>query len=135
MAIAWAQAYARSDFADVPDAVEADFRQHFSAQERADIELLAREMYWLNETSNSVDAALSRLKRDRVQGSTVLSELEALVLYALAVPFLIVLFSIKQRRNPISIIRGMKPFFREFEARGPNTISGPGENFGGEQPA
>ena len=64
----------------------------------------------------------------------MLTELEALVLYALVVPFLIVLFGIKQRRNPISIIRGMKPFFREFEARGPNTISGPGENFGG-QPA
>ena len=133
-AIAWAQAYARSDFADVPDAVEANFRQHFSAQERADIELVARTMYWLNETSNGVDAFLSRLKRDRVQGSTVLSELVALVLYAIAVPFLIVLFGIKQRRNPISILRGMKPFFREFEARGPNTISGPGENFGG-QPA
>ena len=56
----------------------------------------------------------------------MLTELEALVLYALVVPFLIVLFGIKQRRNPISILRGMKPFFREFEARGPNTISGPG---------
>ena len=53
-AIAWAQAYARSDFAEVPDAVDANFRQHFSAQEQADIELVARTMYWMNETSNGV---------------------------------------------------------------------------------
>ena len=88
-------------------------------------------MYWLNETSNSVDAFFSRLKRDRMRGSTVPSELEALVLYAIAVPGLIVLFSIKQRRNPISILGAMKPFFREFEARGPHTISGPGQNYSG----
>ena len=130
-AIAWAQAAARSDFTDVPDVIDANFRQQFSAQEQADIELAARTMYWLNETSNGVDAFLSRLKGDRVRGSTVLSELVALVLYAIAVPFLVVLFSIKQRRNPISILRAMKPFFREFEARGPHTISGPGEDFDG----
>ena len=134
-AIAWAQAYARSDFAGVPAAIDANLRQHFSAQEQADIELAAREMYWLNETSNSVNAFLSRLGRDRAPGSTVLSELVALVLYAIAVPVLIVLFSIKRRCNPISILRGMKPFFREFEARGPNTISGPGEKFGRESNA
>ena len=128
-AIAWVQAYARSDFTDVPDVIDANFRQHFSAQEQADIELAARTMYWLNETSNGVDAFLSRLKRERVEGSTVLSELVALVLYAIALPALIVLFSIKQRRNPISILRAMKPFFREFEARGPHTISGPGQNY------
>ena len=53
------------------------------------------------------------------------------MLYAIAVPALIVLFSIKQRRNPISILRAMNPFFREFEARGPHTISGPGQNYSG----
>ena len=132
-AFGWAQAYARSELADVPAAADANFRQQFSAQEQADVELAARTMYWLNETSNGVDAFLSRLKRDRVRGSTVLSELVALVLYAVAVPVLIVLFSIKQRRNPISILRAMKPFFREFEARGPHTISisGPGQNYSG----
>ena len=129
-AFGWAQAYARSELADAP-AAAASFRQQFSAQEQADIELAARTMYWLNETSNSVDAFLSRLQRDQVRGSTVPSELEALVLYAIAVPALIVLFSIKQRRNPVSILRDMKPFFREFEARGPHTISGPGQNYRG----
>ncbi len=128
--IAWAQAYARSDLADVPVAVDASFRQHFSAQEQADIELAARTMYWLNETSNGVDASLSRLKREPVPGSTVPSELVALVVYAIAVPVLIVMFSLRQGRNPISILRGMRPFFRKFEARGPNTISGPGVSFG-----
>ena len=126
-AIAWAQALARSDFADVPAAIDANFRQQFSAQERADIELAARTMYWLNETSNGVDAFLSRMKRDPVPGSTLPSELVALVLYAIAVPILVIMFSVKRRCNPISILRGMKPFFREFETRGPNTISGLGE--------
>lgn len=130
-AFGWAQAYARSELADAPAAADANFRQQFSAQEQADIELAARTMYWLNETSNSVDAFLSRLQRDRVRGSTVPSEVEALMLYAIAVPALIVLFSIKQRRNPISILRAMNPFFREFEARGPHTISGPGQNYSG----
>ena len=129
-AVVWAQAYARSDLGEVPAAIDADFRKHFNAQEQEDIELLAREMYWLNETSNSVDAALTRLRRNPVPGSGVLGELEALVLYALVVPALIVLFAVRQRRNPISIIRGMKPFFREFETRGPDTISGAGELFG-----
>ncbi len=130
-AIAWAQAAARGDFTNVPDVIEANFRRRFSAQEQADIELAARTMYWLNETSNGVDAFVSRLKGDPVPGSTVLSELVALVLYAIAVPALVALFSIKQRRNPISILRDMKPFLREFEVRDPHTISGPGQNFGG----
>jgi AhpD family alkylhydroperoxidase len=34
-AIAWVQAYARSDFDEVPDAVDDAFRQHFNAQEQA----------------------------------------------------------------------------------------------------
>lgn len=130
-AFAWAQAYARSDLTDAPDTVETTLQQRFAAQERSDIELAARTMYWLNETSNSFDALLSRLKRKKVTGSTLLTEFVALVLYAIAVPILIIMFSIMQRRNPISIIRAMKPFFREFERRGPNTISGPGEKFAG----
>jgi alkylhydroperoxidase family enzyme len=130
-AFAWAQAYARNDLTDVPDTVDTTFKPHFSAQEQSDIALTARTMYWLNETSNSFDAFLSRLKRKRVTGSTLLSELVALVLYAIAVPILIVMFSILQRRNPFSLIRAMKPFFREFETRGPHTISGPGVNFRG----
>ena len=117
-AIAWAQAFARSDCADVPDPIEANFRQKFSAQEQADIELAARTMYWLNETSNGVDAAWSRLKGRPVPRSGVRSELVALLLYVLFVPILLVMLSVKQRRNPISLIRGMGPFFRGFEARG-----------------
>ena len=131
VAFAWAQAHARSDLVDVPVTVDATFQRHFSAQERADIQLSVRVMYWLNEISNSFDAFLSRLKRERVPGSTLLSELVACVLYAIAVPILIVMFSIWQRRNPISLIRAMKPFFRDFETRGPDTISGPGVNFRG----
>ena len=127
-AIAWAQAYARSDLAEVPDAVDANFRQHFSAQEQADIELVVRTMYWMNETSNGVRACLRRLKRTPVPGSTVPRELEALLLYAVGAPLVLVLLSVKQRRNPISMIREIRPFFREFEARGPNTISGPGRS-------
>ncbi len=62
-AFAWAQAYARRDFEQVPDDVDVSFRRHFSAQEQTDIALAARTMYWLNETSNSVDAFLYRVKR------------------------------------------------------------------------
>ena len=67
-AFAWAQAYARNDFGDIPVDVAANFRHHFDAQERADIELAARTMYWLNETSNSVDAFLDRVKRELIPG-------------------------------------------------------------------
>ena len=97
-------------------------------------------MYWLNETSNSVDAFLYRVKRELSREARCSRELAALVLYAVVVPFLIVWLSIKQRRNPISMFRAMRPFFREFEARGPNTISGPGvrhratENDGSQSP-
>jgi AhpD family alkylhydroperoxidase len=117
-AIAWAQAAVRSDFAEVPDAIESNFKREFSAQEQADIELATRTMFWLNETSNGVDAALSRLKGTPVPGSGVLSESAALVLYAVFVPVLLVMLSVKQRRSPIALVRGMVPFFREFEARG-----------------
>ena len=130
-AFAWGQAFARSDLEAVPEAIDANFRQQFSAQEQADIELVCRTMYWLNETSNGVDAALSRLKRLPVPGSSVARELEALLLYALIVPVLLVLLAVKQRRSPIALIGEILPFFREFETRGPGTISGLGVRVGG----
>ncbi len=130
-AVAWAQAHARSDLTEAPPGVGANFRRLFSPQEQADIELAVRTMYWLNEVSNGVDAFLSRARRNRVPGSTALTELEALLLYGVAVPALTILFGAKQRRSPVKILRGMNPFFREFEARGPDTISGAGPNYRG----
>ena len=104
-AIAWAQAYARSDFATVPDAIDANFRQQFSAQEQADIQLVVRLMYWMNETSNSVRAALRRMKGDPVRGSSVPRELQALLLYLIGAPLVLVVVAVKQRRGLISLLR------------------------------
>jgi AhpD family alkylhydroperoxidase len=117
-AIAWVHAAAASDFTDVPEAIEANFRARFSPQEQADIELVARTMTWMNQVSNTVDAAWGRLHGDPVAGSGVLSELEALVLYGLAVPPLIVWMGVKEGRRPMDVVRGMAGFFREFDARG-----------------
>ncbi len=118
-AVAWAQAAARSHFrlAEVPDVIEANFRGRFSSQEQADIELVARTMTWMNRTSNAVDAALSRLRGEPVPEGGVLRELTAVLIYVLTTPFVLVILSVKQRRNPISLIAGIRPFFREFEAR------------------
>ena len=55
-AIYWVHEYASTDFTSVPDVIDADFRQQYDAQEQADIELAARTMYWMNETSNGTDA-------------------------------------------------------------------------------
>ena len=104
-AIAWAQAYARGDFGEVPDAIDAKFRQHFSPQEQADIELVVRTMYWMNETSNGVRAGLKRAKHSPVPGSTVPRELQAALLYAVGAPVVLGLLCVKQRRNPISMLR------------------------------
>ena len=128
-AFAWAQAYARNDLGTVPDDVDALFRRYYDAQERADIELAARTMYWLNETSNSVDAFLARLRREPVSGSTLTTEIVALLLYAIVAPVLFSWLSIRQGYRPIRMFRGMRPFFREFERRGPQTISGPGVRY------
>jgi AhpD family alkylhydroperoxidase len=117
-AIAWVHAAAASDFTDVPEAIEANFRSQFSPQEQADIELVARTMTWMNQISNTVDAAWGRLHGDPVAGSGVLSEIEALVLYGLAVPPLIVWMGVKEGRRPMAVVRGMGKFFREFDARG-----------------
>ena len=92
----------------MPAAIEANFRQTFSAQEQADIELVARTMNWMNRVSDTVDAAWSRLHGKPVPESGVLRELIAVVIYALVTPFILVVFlSAKQRRNPISLIAGM----------------------------
>jgi AhpD family alkylhydroperoxidase len=128
-ALAWAQAVTRSNFGDVPEIIDANFRRQFSQQEQADIELVVRVMNWTNRDTNTVDAALSRLKGTPVADSGVLRELVALVAYALMTPPVLVVLSIKQQRGLISLIAGVKPFFRAFEARGPHTISGPGKNF------
>jgi hypothetical protein len=117
-AIAWASATARSDFHGVPEVIEANFRQHFSPQEQADIDLITRVMYWLNEISNATDAAWSRFKRKPVPGSTVLSEFEAVVLYVAGVPLLLIMLGVMRRRRPINMLRGMGPFFRQFQVPG-----------------
>jgi AhpD family alkylhydroperoxidase len=116
-AVAWVHALAASDFTDVPEAIEANFRAQFSPQEQADIELVARTMTWMNQISNTVDAAVERVKGDPVSGSGVLTELEAVVLYSLAVPPLIVWLGVKEGRRPMQIVRSMSQFFREFDAR------------------
>jgi AhpD family alkylhydroperoxidase len=116
-AVAWVHAAASSDFADVPQAIETNFRAQFSPQEQADIEVVARTMTWMNQVSNTVDAAWERLRGSPVAGSGVLSELEALVLYGLAVPPLIVWLSVKEGRRPMQVVRSMAQFFREFDAR------------------
>ncbi len=129
-AIAWAQAAAGSDFADVPELVGANFRQQFSPQEQADIELVAKTMAWMNRASNTVDAGLSRLRRRPVPESGVLRELVALLAYGLVTPVILIVLAVKQRRGPLSLVREVGPFFHEFEARGPHTISGPGREIG-----
>ena len=130
-AIEWAQAAARSDFADIPDVIETNFQRRFSAQEQADIELAARTMTWMNRTSNTVDAAWSRLHGTPLPESGVLGELAALLMYGDVTPVVLAVLSLKQRRSPISLIGSVGPFFHQFEARGPHTISGPGQNFVG----
>ena len=48
--------------------------------------MAARTMYWLNETSNSVDAFLARLRREPLPRSTLTTEIIALLLYAIVAP-------------------------------------------------
>ncbi len=73
-------------------------------------------MYWMNEVSNGVDAAWERLTGKPVEGSA-LREVEAIVVYAFFVPYVMVILSARQKRDPVSLMRGMRPFFREFEQR------------------
>jgi AhpD family alkylhydroperoxidase len=114
-AIAWAQAKARSDFEAVSEIIDANFREQFSTQEQSDIDLVIRVMYWCNEISNGVDAAWSRFKGEPVPGSSALREAEAVVLYVLGVPALFVVIGLKQHRRPMEVVRGMGPFFRQFQ--------------------
>jgi AhpD family alkylhydroperoxidase len=116
-AVAWVHALAASDFTDVPEAIDANFRAKFSPQEQADIEVVARTMTWMNQISNTVDAAVERAKGSPVPESGVLSELEAVVLYGIAVPPLILWMSAKERRRPMHFVRDMARFFGEFDAR------------------
>lgn len=115
-AFMWVQALARADFGPVPDTIDASFRQHYTAQEQSDIELMARFMYWMNETSNGVDAAWGRMTGKAGAGSR-LRDAEALILYVLLVPYLLAIIGIKQRRTAGDLVRNMRPFFKEFEGR------------------
>ena len=117
VAIAWAQAYARSDLTRAPEDVAAEFGREFSPLEQADIGLIVREMYWLNEISNGADAGWSRVHGSPLPGSSVISELRATVAYAITVPVLILLFSLKLRTRPLTLLRSMGPFFRGFALR------------------
>ncbi len=85
-AVAWVQEAARSDFTAVPEAIDANFKALYGFQEQADIELVARTMAWMNRVSNTVDAAVERLRRRPVPGSGVGREVLAVVVYALVVP-------------------------------------------------
>ena len=131
-AIAWAQAYARSDFADVPDAIDANFRQHFSAQERADIELVARTMYWLNETSNGVRrraetregrSSAGKHRAPRARGAVAVRRRSARRARRVR----------RQAATQPDLVdpRASGRSSASSRARGPDTISGPGELFGG----
>lgn len=117
VAITWAQAYARSDLTRAPDDIAAEFGREFSPLEQADIGLIVREMYWLNEISNGADAGWSRVHGSPVPGSSVISELRATVAYGITVPVLILLFSLKLRTRPLTLLRSMGPFFRGFALR------------------
>ncbi len=116
-AIAWAQAATRSDFTSVPSIIEDNFRQSFGAQEQADITLVTRTMNWMNRVSDTVDAAWSRLHGEPLPESGPLRELMAVLIYALVTPFIVAILSVKQRRNPISLLAGIAPFFRRFDER------------------
>jgi AhpD family alkylhydroperoxidase len=117
-AIAWAHAAASNGFTDVPEAIEANFRREFTPAEQADIELVARTMTWMNEISNTVDAAWSRVRQKvTVPGSGPVRELRAVLLYGIAVPPILVMLGVWERRSPIALVRSMPKFFREFDGR------------------
>ena len=115
-AFMWVQALARADFGPVPDTIDASFRQHYTAQEQSDIELTARLMYWMNETSNGVDAAWGHLTGKPGAGSR-LRDAEAL-------EFSTSSWSLPpgDHRHQAAAHRGRpgpqhRPFFKEFEGR------------------
>lgn len=116
-AIAWSQAAARSDFAHVSDAIDANFHKWFTDQESADIEVTARTMCWMNRVSNTVDAALERLRRHPEPDSGLGREVVAVVIYGLVVPVVLIVLAVKQKRRPMDLVRGVIPFFQDFAAR------------------
>lgn len=116
-ALRWAQATALADFGPIPDTIDRSFRAHYSKREQSDIALQVQLMYWMNETSNGVDAAWSRMTGKPAAGS-LLRDIEALLMYALFVPYVLAIISKKQRRTPSEIVKGMKPFFRDFQSLG-----------------
>lgn len=130
-AIAWAHAAASSGFRHVPEPIDASFRREFTPAEQSDIELVARTMTWMNEVSNTVDAAWLRAKTGPVPESRLANEIRALVLYGIAVPPLLVLIGVLEHKSPIKLLRSMAPFFREFEARSLQTISDAGKTLSG----
>ena len=74
-------------------------------------------MNWMNRASDTVDAAWSRLHGEPLPESGLMRELTAVVIYAVATPFIIAILSVKQRRNPLSLLAGIAPFFRRFDER------------------
>ena len=116
-AIVWTHEYASTDFTSVPDVIDADFRQQYSAQEQADIELAARTMYWLNEISNGTDAFYFRLKGKPVPEGHAGKEFQAALVYILVVPFLLIYLAIRRRHRLVAEVRSMGPFFVAFEER------------------
>jgi AhpD family alkylhydroperoxidase len=114
-AIAWAQATARSGLGEAPEIITTNFKERFDKRERSDINVIVRVMYWCNEISNAVDAAWSRVKGRPVKGSDLSKEIEAVILYVLFVPGLFLFLSAKRRRRPRELIRGARPFFRQFQ--------------------
>ena len=116
-AVAWAQEAARSDFTHVSDAIDANFRRWYDDQERADLDVVAHTMCWMNRVSNTVDAGLDRLRRKPVPDSGVGRELFAIVIYGVVVPIVLVVLAVKQKRRPMTLVRGVVPFFQEFAIR------------------
>ncbi len=116
-ALYWVHAYASTDFTSVPDVIDANFRQHYDAQEQSDIELVARTMYWMNETSNGMDALWYRIKGKPVPGGHVGKELMAALVYVLLVPPLLIYLAIRRRHRLIAELRAIPKFFVSFEER------------------
>ena len=130
-AIAWAHAAASNGFSHVPEQIDADFRREYTPAEQSDIELVARTMTWMNEVSNTVDAAWLRATQAPLPESHLAREVKALILYGIAVPPLLILIGILEHKSPIKLLRSMAPFFREFEERSLKTLSDAGKAIGG----
>lgn len=117
-AIAWVQAITHSDFTAPPEEIDANFRREYTPQEQADIQLVARTMYWMNEISNGVSIVVARFRGEPVpDGTRSIRLLEATVLFIIVAPGILIWLAFKQRRRPSSLFRDIPEFFRVFEAR------------------